>query len=125
MASAEALRSQWVRSEADHARGQRKLVQLNVDGIGYTHAFPGITPGGAAFTSKVVDSLFVGETDNIGNPTTKAEIAYGRSQPNENTDYPIRGYEYYDFGHALVNDEGRRCRGQHQKECGSRYDASA
>ncbi len=46
----------------------------------------------------------MGETDNIGNPMTKAEIAYGRSQPNENTDYPIRGYEYYDFGHQLVND---------------------
>ncbi len=90
----------WARGE-DHVFKNMKLAD---NGIGYTHAFPGITPGGAAFTSKVVDSLFVGETDNIGNPTTKAEIAYGRSQPNENTDYPIRGYEYYDFGHQLVND---------------------
>ena len=32
-------------------------------------------------TSKVVDSLFVGESDNIGNPTTPAEKAYGRSLP--------------------------------------------
>ena len=90
----------WARGE-DHVFKDMKLAD-NV--IGYTHAFPGITPGGAAFTSKVVDSLFVGETDNIGNPTRPAEIAYGRSQPNENADYPIRGYEYYDFGHSLVND---------------------
>ena len=90
----------WARGE-DHVFKDMKLAD---NGIGYTHAFPGITPGGAAFTSKVVDSLFVGETDNIGNPTRPAEIAYGRSQPNENADYPIRGYEYYDFGHSLVND---------------------
>jgi TolB-like protein len=30
--SAEAVRSQWVRSEADRARGENKLVQLSVDG---------------------------------------------------------------------------------------------
>ena len=30
--SAEAIRSQWVRSEADRARGENKLVQLSVDG---------------------------------------------------------------------------------------------
>ena len=90
----------WARGE-DHVFKDMKLAD---NAIGYTHAFPGISPGGADFTSKVVDSLFVGETANIGNPTTPAEIAYGRSQPNENTDYPIRGYEYYDFGHSLVND---------------------
>ncbi len=38
--------------------------------------------GGAAFTSKTSDSLFVGESDNVGNPTTKAEIAAGRSCPS-------------------------------------------
>jgi cell migration-inducing and hyaluronan-binding protein len=90
----------WARGE-DHVFKNMKLAD---NAIGYTHAFPGISPGGAAFTSKVVDSLFVGETDNIGNPRTPAEIAYGRSQPNPNTDYPIRGYEYYDFGHQLIND---------------------
>ena len=37
--------------------------------------------GREPFTSRVVDSLFVGETDNIGNPTTPEEVAYGRSLP--------------------------------------------
>jgi cell migration-inducing and hyaluronan-binding protein len=88
------------------ARGEQHIfkdMKLADNGIGYTHAFPGISPGGGAFTSRVIDSLFVGETENKGNPTRPAEIAYGRSQPNENTDYPIRGYEYYDFGQQLVN----------------------
>ena len=57
-----------------------------------------------AFTSKVVDSLFVGETENIGNPRTDAEKAYGRSLPKpELPDFPIRGYEYYDYRHDVVN----------------------
>jgi cell migration-inducing and hyaluronan-binding protein len=51
----------------------------------------------------VLVSLFVGETDNIGNPTTEAEIAYGRSLPNDLPDFPIRGYEYYDMRHDVVN----------------------
>ena len=60
--------------------------------------------GGAAWTSKVVDSLFVGETDNIGNPTTEAEVAYGRSLPKPQVpDFPIRGYEYYDATHSVEN----------------------
>ncbi len=37
--------------------------------------------GADTFTSLVVDSLFVGETDNIGNPVTPEEKAYGRSLP--------------------------------------------
>ncbi len=51
-----------------------------------------------AFTSLVVDSLFVGETENIGNPVTPEEKAYGRSLPKRLIpDFPIRGYEYYDY----------------------------
>ena len=38
--------------------------------IGYTHA-SGVA-GVHAFTSKVVDSLFVGETENIGNPEDRS-----------------------------------------------------
>jgi hypothetical protein len=54
--------------------------------------------GSEAFTSLLVDSLVVGETDNIGNPTTPEEIAYGRSLPKiEVPDFPIRAYEYYDY----------------------------
>lgn len=89
----------WGRGE-NHVFTGLKLAD---NGIGYTHAFPGGDPGGAAFCSKVVDSLFVGETDNIGNPRTPEEIAYGRSLPNEHADYPIRGFEYYDFTHELEN----------------------
>ena len=52
----------------------------------------------------MVDSLFVGETENIGNPRTPAEMAYGRSLPEPKVpDFPIRAYEYYDFRHELDN----------------------
>jgi cell migration-inducing and hyaluronan-binding protein len=47
----------------------------------------------------------VGESDNIGNPTTPEEVAYGRSLPKpEAPDFPIRGYEYYDFHHEVENN---------------------
>jgi len=47
----------------------------------------------------------VGETENIGNPRTPAEIAYGRSLPEpEVADFPIRGYEFYDYRHELDTD---------------------
>ena len=52
----------------------------------------------------MVDSLFVGETENIGNPRTRAEKAYGRSLPKpEVADFPIRGYEFYDYHHDVDN----------------------
>jgi len=70
--------------------------------IGYTHAAG--SAGQDPFTSLVVDSLFVGETDNIGNPVTPEEKAYGRSLPKRSIpDFPIRGYEYYDYRHDVVN----------------------
>ena len=70
--------------------------------IGFTNSTSAI--GGAAFTSLVVDSLFVGETDNIGNPVTPEEKAYGRSLPKPLIpDYPIHAYEYYDSRHDVVN----------------------
>ena len=87
------------------SRGEMKVfkdLKLADNAIGYTHASGSI--GRDPFTSKVVDSLFVGETDNIGNPETPAEIAYGRSLPKpEVPDFPIRGYEYYDFLHMIEN----------------------
>jgi cell migration-inducing and hyaluronan-binding protein len=74
--------------------------------IGYTQA-SGLGGGASLadpYTSRVVDSLFVGETENIGNPTTEAEKAYGRSLPKPVLpDFPIRGYEYYDNRHDVVN----------------------
>ena len=69
--------------------------------IGFTHAAAAV--GRTEYTSKVIDSLFVGETDNIGNPSTPDEIAYGRSLPNDMADFPIRGYEYYDLRHDVIN----------------------
>src|SRR5689334_23976316 len=60
--------------------------------------------GADTFTSLVVDSRFVGETDNIGNPVTPEEKAYGRSLPKRSIpDFPIRAYEYYDYRHDVVN----------------------
>src|SRR6185295_6766067 len=39
-----------------------------------------------------------------GNPRTDAEKAYGRSLPKPMMpDFPIRGYEYYDYRHDVEN----------------------
>jgi cell migration-inducing and hyaluronan-binding protein len=78
-----------------------KNLRVADNAVGYTHAASAV--GRAPYTSKVIDSLFVGETANIGNPTTPAELAYGRSMPNDIPDFPIRGYEYYDLRHDVVN----------------------
>jgi cell migration-inducing and hyaluronan-binding protein len=88
----------WTRGEMDLFRN----VKLADNAIGYTHASANF--GRSAFTSRVVDSLFVGETANIGNPATPAEKAYGRSLPEPAlADFPIRGYEFYDYRHELDN----------------------
>jgi hypothetical protein len=88
----------WTRGEMDTF----KNLKLADNAIGYTHASGNF--GRSPFTSRVVDSLFVGETDNIGNPSTPAEMAYGRSLPEpEVADFPIRGYEFYDYRHELDN----------------------
>jgi len=60
--------------------------------------------GSERFKARLVDSLIVGETGNIGNPTTPEEVAYGRSLPKTRIpDFPIRGYEYYDYRDDVVN----------------------
>ncbi len=80
-----------------------KNLRLADNAIGYTHATA--LSGRSAFTSRVVDSLFVGETENIGNPKAPSEIAYGRSLPFPDLpDFPIRAYEFYDYRHELDND---------------------
>jgi len=79
-----------------------KNVKVADNATGYTHASG--SAGRDPFTSRVIDSLFVGETENIGNPTTPEEKAYGRSLPKPMLpDFPIRGYEYYDYRHDVVN----------------------
>jgi cell migration-inducing and hyaluronan-binding protein len=88
----------WGRGEMHVFRN----VKLADNAIGFTHASGAF--GRYAFTSRLVDSLVVGETENIGNPRTDAEKAYGRSLPKpELPDYPIRGYEYYDYRHDVEN----------------------
>jgi cell migration-inducing and hyaluronan-binding protein len=92
------------RNGAVWGRGEMHLytnLKLADNAIGFTHAAGVI--GAAPYTSRVVDSLFVGESDNIGNPTRPEEIAYGRSLPSAAPDFPIRGYEYYDFHHEVEN----------------------
>ncbi|WP_054529329.1 G8 domain-containing protein [Erythrobacter sp. SG61-1L] len=87
----------WGRGELHLFRNLR----VADNAIGFTHAASAV--GRAAYTSKVVDSVFVGESDNIGTPRTPQELAYGRSMPNDIPDYPIRGYEYYDLRHDVEN----------------------
>jgi hypothetical protein len=88
------------------ARGELRLyknLKMADNGIGFTQASGNF--GQSAYTSRVIDSRFVGETDNIGNPTTPAEKAYGRSLPEPAVpDFPIRGYEFYDYHHELDNN---------------------
>jgi hypothetical protein len=101
----EDLTSYKNRNGAIWGRGELHLfrnLKLADNAIGFTHASGAF--GRYAFTSQVVDSLFVGETENIGNPRTDAEKAYGRSLPKPTLpDFPIRGYEYYDYRHDVVN----------------------
>jgi cell migration-inducing and hyaluronan-binding protein len=65
----------WGRGELHLFRNLR----LADNAIGFTHAAGEVAHTG--YSSRVEDSLFVGETDNIGNPRTPEEIAYGRSLP--------------------------------------------
>jgi hypothetical protein len=88
----------WGRGEMHTFRN----VKLADNAMGYTHASG--SAGRDPFTSKVVDSLFVGETENVGNPGTPEEKAYGRTFPKPTMpDFPIRGYEYYDYRHDVEN----------------------
>jgi hypothetical protein len=77
-------------------------LKLADNAIGMTQAAGDI--GSLPFSSRLVDGLVVGETDNIGNPETLEEIAYGRSLPKPAIpDFPIRGYEYYDYRDDVVD----------------------
>jgi cell migration-inducing and hyaluronan-binding protein len=93
------------RNGAIWGRGEYHLfthLKLADNAIGFTHAAGGA--GLAPYTTRVIDSLFVGESANIGNPRTPQEIAYGRSLPKpDDVDFPIRGYEFYDYRHDVVN----------------------
>jgi cell migration-inducing and hyaluronan-binding protein len=91
----------WARGEMHVYRG----LKMADNGIGYTHAAGGFGRAAYPYTSRVVDSLFVGESENVGNPRAPSEMAYGRSLPQPKVpDFPIRGYEFYDYYHELDND---------------------
>ncbi len=66
----------WGRGEMHVFRN----VKVADNAMGYTHASG--SAGRDPFTSRVVDSLFVGETENIGNPTTDGGKGL-RPQPAE------------------------------------------
>ncbi|HSG34469.1 MAG TPA: hypothetical protein VLA37_08030, partial [Sphingomonadaceae bacterium] len=88
----------WGRGELHIFRN----LKLADNAIGMTHSSGDF--GSQRFTSRLEDSLIVGETDNIGNPTTPEEVAYGRSLPKPPIpDFPIRAYEYYDYRDEVVN----------------------
>jgi hypothetical protein len=77
-------------------------AKLADNAIGMTNSTG--TFGSERFTARLVDSLVVGETGNTGNPTTPKEVAYGRSLPKPPLpDFPIRGFEYYDYRVDVVN----------------------
>jgi len=77
-------------------------MKLADNAIGMTQAAGDI--GSLPFSSRLVDARVVGESGNIGNPTTPEEVAYGRSLPKPSIpDFPIRGYEYYDYRGDVVN----------------------
>jgi hypothetical protein len=108
------------RNGAIWGRGEYHLftnLKLADNAIGFTHAAGG--NGVAPYSSRVQDSLFVGESDNIGNPSTPAEIAYGRSLPHVTADFPIRGYEYYDYRHDVVNTTFVNYQPNAQREAGA------
>ncbi len=102
----EDLTSYKNRNGAIWGRGEMRVfrnLKLADNAIGFTHASGAF--GRYAFTSKVVDSLFVGETENVGNPRSDAEKAYG-PQPAKarNAGLPNPGgYEYYDYRHDVEN----------------------
>ena len=77
-------------------------AKLADNAIGMTNSTG--TFGSERFTARLVDSLVVGETGNTGNPATPEEVAYGRSLPKPKIpDFPIRGYEFYDYRVDAVN----------------------
>lgn len=76
--------------------------------------------GREAFTSLVIDSLFVGETENIGNPVTPEEKTYGRSLPKRLIpDFPIHGYQYYDYRVDVANTTFMNYQDNKQRESGA------
>ncbi len=109
------------RNGAIWGRGEMHLfknVKLADNAIGMTHASGAF--GRYEFTSRLVDAVVVGESENIGNPKADSEKAYGRSLPKPDLpDFPIRGYEYYDYRHDVGERHLQELRGQRHPQDGS------
>jgi cell migration-inducing and hyaluronan-binding protein len=61
-------------------------MKLADNAIGMTQAAGDI--GSLPFSARLVDALVVGESDNIGNPTTPEEVAYGAACPSPPSGLP-------------------------------------
>lgn len=93
-------------------------TKLADNAIGMTQAAGDV--GSLPFSAHLVDALVVGETDNIGNPTTPAEVAYGRSLPKPSIpDFPIRGYEYYDYRDDVIDTKFVNFQDNKQRKTGA------
>ena len=93
-------------------------MTLADNAIGMTQSAGDI--GSLPFSSRLIDGLVVGETDNIGNPKTPEEIAYGRSLPKPAIpDFPIRGYEYYDYRDDVINTTFMNFQDNNQRKTGA------
>jgi len=89
----------WGRGEMHVFRN----VKLADNANGFTHASGAF--GRYAFTSKGRRLAVRGRTENVGNPRTDAEKAYGRSLPKPEMPGLPRSaaYEYYDYRHDVEN----------------------
>ncbi|GAM19655.1 hypothetical protein SAMD00019534_028300 [Acytostelium subglobosum LB1] len=72
--------------------------------IGFTLASEGNFPEDPGQTQIIENSVFVGESDNIGQASSWIPARRGRSNPfGEDGNMPIRGFEAYDGTNMLVN----------------------
>src|SRR5580658_4066673 len=86
-----------IRNSGIWARGEMhvfKNLKMADNAIGYTHASGNF--GQSAFTSRMVDSRFVGKARTTATPKRRRKRLTA-------ADFPIRGYEFYDFRHELDN----------------------
>src|SRR5580658_5948081 len=109
--SAEAAKSEWVRSEADRARAERKLVQLTVDGAALPMPFDQIQcadlagwqgDSAAAGWKRVADSVAM----LLGAPTQGREVGQQRAaQPETPERFSVALAPFADPSGAAAGDD--------------------
>ncbi|EGG17805.1 hypothetical protein DFA_08805 [Cavenderia fasciculata] len=71
------------------------------DAVGFCE---GDMPEDPGSTSTIRDSVFVGESDNVGQASSWIPVGRGRTNPfGEDYNMPIRGYEVYDGTNFIIN----------------------